>query len=210
MSLPRRFPQWPRAFLALGAAASVLSAQAASRAQSSDVEVGPWLGWAAGVELLDHGKDRPASLLNAGFDITSFVTAFGGGYGGPWEVRMGSWAAFNAPTGHGASGEGGITLVLTQAQHASWGTFGLRGGVGYGGDHETHVTMTLWGGVRYVPARAGYGASGLFSKATGIRIVMTARREIDPVEVGALLFGVEFEPDYLLPPYSLFKWGGKH
>ncbi|MEZ4307460.1 MAG: hypothetical protein R3F14_05365 [Polyangiaceae bacterium] len=29
----------------------------------------------------------------------------------------------------------------------------------------------------------------------------------DPV---ATVFGVEMEPEYFLPPYSLFKWGGKH
>jgi hypothetical protein len=99
---------------------------------------------------------------------------------------------------------------LTQTQHASFGTFGLRVGVGHGGDRETHLTATLWGGVRYVPVRAGQAPRGLVSKATGIRVVATARRLLGPDPGSALLFGVELEPDYFLPPYSLFKWGGKH
>lgn len=206
-------PTTPRTRTALAAAlAAVAFAVAAPReahAQSTDFEVGPWLGWEAGRQW-GQARQQDVYALNAGFDATVIAGVFGGGYGGAWELRSGSWLALRMPGDRGASGEGGWTVVLTQTQHASWGTFGLRVGAGYGGDREAHVVATLWGGVRYVPARAGQAPDGPVSKATGIRIVATARRIVDPIDAPSLVFGVEFEPDYFLPPYSLFKWGGKH
>jgi hypothetical protein len=178
-------------------------------AQGADFEVGPWLGWAAGARW-ERGRKLDVFSLNAGLDTTAAVAGFGGGYGGPWEVRVGPWLAFEHPLDRGASGEGGLTMIFTQAHHASWGTFALRVGAGHGADFETHVVATLWGGVRYVPMRANETPRGPIAKATGVRIVATVRSVITPVETTALVFGVEFEPEYFLPPYSLFKWGGKH
>jgi hypothetical protein len=200
-----------RALLAAAAALALLIGVPATeaRAQSTDFEVGPWLGWAAGWQW-KNGVETSAYILNAGFDGTVYATEFGGGYGGAWEVRTGSWLAFNAPTDGGASGEGGLTLIFTQTRHASFGTFAVRVGAGYGGDRETHVTATFWGGVRYIPARAGQAAPGPLSKVTGCRIVATVRRIVDPFQSEAILLGVEFDPDWFLPPYSLHKWGGKH
>ena len=190
-------------------AASAGSPAGEARAQSTDLEIGPWLGWAAGVEWRG-GRRRDVAYLNTGFDATAIAGGFGGGYGGAVEVRLGPWLALHLPADRHASGEGGLTLIVTQTQHASWGTYGIRFGGGYGADREAHIVGTLWGGVRYVPFRAGQAPPGLVSKATGIRVVATVRRTLGQVQGEALVFGIEFEPDYFLPPYSLFKWGGKH
>ena len=206
------------AFGAAIGAALVLGA--AREARAADFEVAPWLGWAAGVEWYDGGPralrrrdPQGLFLLNVGLEATTATWVFGGGSGGAFEVRMGPWLALQTPTDGRASGEGGLSLIFTNTEHASWGTFGLRTGMGYGGADQTYVTTTLWGGVRYVPARVwrnGGGDRGPIAKATGIRIVATVRRIVDPVEMPAVLFGIEFEPEYFLPPYELFKWGGKH
>jgi len=177
-------------------------------AQSSDIEIGPWLGWAAGPEW-QNGRQRDVFRLSVGLDATDRTGTFGDGYGGAWEVRMGPWLAFELPSDRRPGGEGGMTMILTQVHHASWGTFGLRLGAGYGAELATTLVATLWGGVRFVPARAGQG-SGSFAKATGVRIVATYRETLEPMKATALVFGIEFEPDYFLPPYALFKWGGKH
>lgn len=195
---------WITPFASLALAVLAAASPGEAHAQSTDLEVGPWLGWAAGVQWVE-GASRESVVLNTGLDATLTAMMFGS-----FELRAGSWLAFNVPADRLASGEGGWTFILTDRRHASWGTFGLRAGLGYGGDRETHVVATLWGGVRYVPARARQGGLGLVSKATGIRIVATARRIVDPIEVPSLTFGVEFEPDYLLPPYSLSKWIGEH
>ncbi len=181
-----------------------------ARAQSKDSEIAPWLGWAAGWDYR-NGHQRDVTFLNIGLDATGIVARpFNPGYGGEVELRMGPWIAFQAPAGQGGSGEGGVTMIATQTQHASFGTFAVRLGGGYGGDHESYFTATLWGGVRYVAARAGEGNDGVFRKATGVRIVATYRKIAAPEEGDVVAFGLEFEPDYFLPPYSLFKWGGKH
>lgn len=182
-----------------------------ARAQSTDSEIAPWLGWAAGWDWKD-GRQRDVTFLHLGLDATGMVSRPGNpiGYGGDLELRMGPWVAFQAPTGRGGSGEGGLTMILTQTEHASYGTFAVRFGGGYGGDHESYFTATLWGGVRYVPARAGQDSGGGFVKATGVRIAATYRKIAAPEPSDVLAFGIEFEPDYFLPPYSLFKWGGKH
>lgn len=195
---------------ALAAAALTCALAGDAHAQDRDFEIGPWLGWEGGVEW-QGGRQRDVFYLNAGLDVTVSPTTFGSaGYGGAFELRTGPWLAFHAPTDRKASGEGGLTMIVTQTNHAQWGTFGLRVGTGYGGDFEAHIVATAWGGVRYVPARAGEGSSGGFPKATGLRVVATYRHTIDPIERTALVFGIELEPDYFLPPYSLFKWGGKH
>ncbi|MBK8253818.1 MAG: hypothetical protein IPK82_14280 [Polyangiaceae bacterium] len=180
-----------------------------SSANAGDFEIGPWLGWAAGPNL---GKGGPSEVtfVNAGFDVTTPVWIFGGGYGGSSELRFGPWIAYQSLLGVGSMGEGGLTLVLTKTEHAQWGTFGVRMGGGYGLDNQAHFVATFWGGVRYVPVRAGESPDGIANKVTGIRIVASVHHQLDPENISALVFGVEFEPEYLLPPYSPYKWAGKH
>ncbi len=211
---------------------TILTLSRAAAADQTNFEVGPWLGWAAGSArktlrvptpfgVFEKQTETAATSVNAGLDVTTAVTFFGGGYGGPWEIRLGPWGAFEIPGDRGAFGEGGLTLVLTEQRHASFGTYGIRIGGGYGGDREPSFSVTLFGGVRYVPARSGRegsGPAGVIENATGLRLVLTARRFFErqvrvpfgEQETGVILFGVEFEPSFLLPPYAPEKWGGAH
>lgn len=197
----------------MGVAVGALLAAGEARAQSSDIEVGPWLGWGAGQER-QYRLVRDIAWLSAGFDVTAPVSFLGSPYGGPIEIRLGPWGALELPMGRNPAAEGGLTLVATQVRHASFGTYGVRFGVGHGaGDVNgpvTYLTGTLFGGVRYVPARTGRVQTGLFTKATGLRITATWLRDIQPIETEGFLIGVEFEPEWLLPPYEPRKWGGAH
>lgn len=203
-----------RSGLLVAVGAALLAGAAPARAQRPDFEVGPWLGWAAGTEKAG-AVERGVFWMNAGVDATAVASIFGAGWlrGGAIEARLGPWLALHLPTDTQPSGEGGLSMILTQTEHASWGSFGLRVGGGHGGDRESYVTGTLWGGVRYVPARSQGGGSagaGPIAKVTGIRIVMTYRAVVEPVATSAIVLGIEFEPEYVLPPYSPAKWAGAH
>lgn len=213
--------------MALGALAAVAREARAdegdsdeSRAQSDHqeiaarrkIEIGPWLGSAGGIRW-GGGKDRDVASLSIGMDATAVVGTVGSlnHYGGRYEFRMGSWAAYDLLWEPGGVGEGGALFLFTQTQHAQWGTFGVRIGAGYGGDHASHLVVTLTGGVRYVPDRvSGQGEEGRFARATGVRIIASFRRSLDRADDAAIIAGIEFEPLFLLPPYSLFKLGGYH
>jgi hypothetical protein len=176
------------------------------------IEIGPWLGSAGGVRW-GGGKDRDVLSLSIGIDATSVIGTVGNlnQYGGRYEFRMGSWAAYDLLWEPGGVGEGGALFLFTQTQHAQWGTFGVRVGAGYGGDHASHLVVTFTGGVRYVPDRtSSSGDEGRFARATGVRIIATIRRSLDRPEDVALIAGVELEPLFFLPPYSGLKLGGYH
>ncbi|MEZ4307461.1 MAG: hypothetical protein R3F14_05370 [Polyangiaceae bacterium] len=119
-------------WIGLAASLAVLcGAGGEALAQSGDFEVGPWLGWAAGI------KSRGASetdygFLSAGFDVTVPVETFGSVYGGAFEWRMGPWVGATLAPDRPGTGEGGLTMILTQTEHASWGTYGVRFGAGTG------------------------------------------------------------------------------
>lgn len=202
----------PRA--AAGAAltlALVLTFGGAARADQSGAgryEISPWLGWTGGARA--RGAEQQSLFsLNAGVEVTiadtqpSFFPAFSFN-----ELRLGPWLAFDSVDR--GLGEGGLSMILTHTRHASFGTFGLRAGAGYGADRATHFVVTATGGVRYVPDRVGASSGGTFSKVTGIRIVATCRQTVDPFQSTALVLGVEFEPSFFLPPYSIEKWLGVH
>jgi hypothetical protein len=177
----------------------------------SKIEIGPWLGSAAGSRW-GGGKDRDVASLSIGLDATSVVETVGNlnQYGGRYELRMGAWAAYDPLWEPGGVGEGGVLLLFTQTKHAQWGTFGVRVGAGHGGDHVSHLVITLLGGVRYVPDRSEQREPGRFATATGARIIASFRRTFGREDDGALIVGIELEPRFFLPPYSLFKLGGYH
>lgn len=205
-----RAPHRLRPLVTTLSAALLLAAPASARAETTAIEVGPWTGWAAG-PAWHHGAPEGRFLFNLGLDATARVTTFHSWLrGSPVELRLGPWAELSLPCDVRPFGEAGLSLVATQVTHASWGTYGIRVGAGTGPDVGKHLVVTAWGGVRYVPARSEAGPSGRFSKATGVRIIATYRAGLDEREPGSLLFGVEFEPDYVLPPYSIEKWIGAH
>jgi len=175
------------------------------------MELSPWLFAAGGVRSAD-GSNRAIASLGGGLDLTFGIATFGSreAYGGQMESRFGPWSAVETSTDR-VRAEGGVGLSLGQVRHAQWGTVGLRAGAGYGSDGSPHVVGMFTWGVRYVPGRNDPEHDACnpspFAFASGARFFAAVRRAFEP-QVNEFVFGLEFEPTWFLPPYSLFKWGG--
>jgi hypothetical protein len=181
--------------------------------QPATVEIGPWLHAAGGW----RSTDEAIASLGGGVDATFGLATAGQDrqYGGPVEIRIGPWLGFETPLG-AARGEGGLTMTLGQTRHARWGTFGARFGAGYGTGDLAHLAAVLWWGVRNVPGRAGPtrgvcdppAPAPAVALASGARLFGALRRELGGGYAHELVFGLELEPTFLLPPYSGSKWIG--
>lgn len=177
-----------------------------------------WLTGGGGV-LLTEGASDSLGIFGAGAEVTAGLTTFGskGRYGGPVELRWGPWASVLTDL-DGVRAEGGILMSVGQVRHAQWGTYALRLGGGLGEDGlgpASHAVVTLTGGVRHVAAR--YSPRGACDPhtvqkptafASGARLFGSARAAIEGEGLWQLTFGIELEPTFLFPPYSLGKWIG--
>lgn len=178
-----------------------------------------WLMAGGGVRLPGDGARDGLAVFGAGAEVTAGLAQRGpqAMYGGPVELRWGPWVSVLTDL-HGARSEGGLLLSAGQVRHARWGTYALRLGGGLGEDGlglSPHLVATLTGGVRYVKAR--YSERGACEPpkppqadafASGVRLFASARAALAPEHPWQLTFGIEIEPTFLLPPYSLTRWGG--
>lgn len=183
------------------------------------VEGSWWLAGGGGFVDLP-GERRGLGLIGAGTEWTFGLAQIGSlrQYGGPFELRWGPWA-MGYTDFSGGRGEGGLLLSVGQVRHAQWGTYALRIGGGYGDDTlgaHPHLVATLTGGMRYVPAR-DRGVTSLCSRptppetfafASGMRLFATMRSTLRDDHVVQFTFGLELEPTFLFPPYSLGKLFG--
>jgi hypothetical protein len=114
-----------------------------------------------------------------------------------WHLRAGPWLAVETPLDR-VRGEGGVALTFGSKRVVSLSTFGLRVGGGYGSVGVAHATAMLSWGVRYVKMRV-YDPHPLSCKpvvapASGLRLFVGARRELDAAARSELTFGIEWEP----------------
>lgn len=181
-----------------------------------------WVYWVSGgAAFAGHG---PKPSIGIGAELTRGLLVFRGfpaGDYGPWlgraELRWGPWVQAST-LGSVALVEGGFKLHLGAFYHASWGTYDLRLGGGYGawsGEREPHAAVTLAWGFRSVvgrytvrgfcdpPARTRPLASGGV-----LRFFVTHRRTLDRSELRETVFGIELSPELFLPPYSWFRLFG--
>ena len=163
--------------------------------------------------------ERALLSLAGGLEGTFGLAGVGSArqYGGPVEFRIGPWLGVETPL-DGVRGEGGLALSLGQVQHARWGTFGLRLGGGHDFAERTHLVGVFTYGVRYVPHRVG-PTRGVcdpptpvpaFAFGSGARLFTALRKPVEVASGYELVFGIEFEPTFFLPPYSGSKWIGAH
>lgn len=188
-----------------------------------------WLGAGGGWGALGSLSERAVADLRLGGGVDFSIAREGSDrhYGGPMEVRLGPWVQA-ATHIDDVILEGGAMLDVGQTSHASWGTFGMRVGVGAQGldarGFRLAGSLTLTWGVRWAPERYStggacvrrdgslYGIGGGTETqdhgfVSGIRLFGTAR--VDADEVYSLVFGVEFEPTYFFPPYENdLRWIG--
>ncbi|WP_394834384.1 hypothetical protein LVJ94_48580 [Pendulispora rubella] len=176
------------------------------------LELAPWIFVAGGARMVD-GPNRAIPSLGGGGDVTFGFATFGRpeAYGGRFEIRLGPWGAMETTLDR-VRGEGGLAFSLGQVRHARWGTFAVRAGGGHGSDGSSHLVGVFTWGVRYVPGRDDPEHDALnprtFALASGARLFAAVRTTDEPAHASELVFGLEFEPTWFLPPYSLFKWGG--
>jgi hypothetical protein len=192
-------------------------------------------GWGA---LASQGVGAPsehaALLVRAGGAVDFELGQIGSElqYGGPVELRLGPWIGADGTFGESpreplVALEGGLSFDVGQTSQAVWGDFGLRVGAGVMLGRLTPSTvpsgsLTLTWGIRSVLDRyregggcvTEHGLEGIdtgppasdHALASGIRLFVTAR--VDGEAVYALTLGVEFEPSFFFPPYSLGRWIG--
>jgi len=174
-----------------------------------------------GSYFVSAGLDTHAkATLGLGFELTGAALRWRGfpsGYGHDRsELRYGAWL-FGATRLGGGLAEGGAILDASSRYHASWGTFTLRGGAGYGAfpdQRDGYAVVTFIYGVRSVLARfSSEGACHHGSpvrplpEASVARLFATHRRAFqhDGFE---WVFGIELSPTFFWPPISWWRVAG--
>ena len=182
-------------------------------ARPAMLELGPWLS--AGGSFAE-GRTAAWSL-GAGLELSTQLTQLGRSrYGGAHELRVGPWVAAETNT-RSLRGEGGLSLIVGQESHARFGALGLRLGVGYSTEAQSHLVGVLSYGIRYVPGRADEPRSACdpepankpFAWASGARLFAAVRQNTAAAFGPEMSVGVEFEPSWFFPPYTLGKWAGR-
>ena len=167
---------------------------------------------------LDARRGRPIGGL--GFELTASAfrwRGFPSGYGHDHsELRYGGFL-FGATRAEGGLVEGGAILDMSSRYHASWGTFTLRGGAGYGAfpdQRDGYGVVTFIYGVRSVLARFSHegachhgSAVRPLPEASVARLFATYRRafEHDGYE---WVLGIELSPTFFWPPLSWWRVAG--
>lgn len=181
-----------------------------------------WSYWAAGGALLGGARRSAGASAGIGTELTLGLAQYRGFPSGvpstanQAELRAGPWFAA-ATQQDGGLIEGGVKLHVGAVYHASWGTYELRAGAGYGAfpdGRAFHWAATFAWGVRSVPKR--YTLRGFcdpvperatFAEASIARLLVTYRRAFD--DAGhQLLIGIELSPTFLLPPYGGARLSG--
>lgn len=202
--------------------ADVCVASLVQDATPADVETAYWTTSGGGTASTE-GAAEPIAVVGAGAEATAGVLTYSGFPSGPYgrnglaELRGGLWG-MGATAFEDAWIEGGLKLHLGATYHASWGTFDLRMGGGYG-EFGTlaspHWVGTFTYGVRsFIERYSVRGAcdpapeSAAHEHGSVARAFVTLR---DPVRLpGAyqITFGIELSPTFFLPPTDLFRLGG--
>ena len=186
-----------------------------------------WLGFGGGVDGTGQRGAHRTWAARAGGAVDFSAARFGRKYqyGGLMELRLGPWLGAET-LGDVHALEGGLHLDLGQVSHAQWGSLALR--VGAAAVHRDDRwrgagTATLAWGVRSVPARYSDGGGCVGARgelttidtgaprrahayASGMRVFATMRVEADGH--ATVLVGIEVEPSFFFPPYSLGRLGG--
>jgi len=142
----------------------------------------------------------------------TFPSGAYGGWHGDAEAAVGAWAAASI-RGEDSLVEGGIKAHDGGGWHASWGTFDLRLGAGFGrfgGERAGHAVITLAYGVRSAlfRYRERQDLPTIEGKTDVARVFGTWRHAIGPVQGAELVFGIELSPSFFFPPLTWWRVGG--
>jgi hypothetical protein len=176
--------------------------------EASLIQISPWLGVGGGWR--STGPTALASL-GAGVDATIAVASLfqppGGDNGGKIRVRVGPWGGIESPIDR-FRGEGGLSLAFRQERFEAWGTLGLRAGAGLDTRGVMHWVGNVSWGIYGEPLEhdvcwgacesAQIPSASVFGITNGIRLFASFRREV-PANIDEWTFGVELQPEWLLP-----------
>jgi hypothetical protein len=137
------------------------------------------------------------------FELTQMHNPFRFG-GGKLELRWGPWIMGESRSDTHYV-QAGLALDLGQTRHAQFGTYTLRAGGGIDIDGKRIASVMFLGGIRYVPDR-GDDNQPKVAFASGGRGFGMLTSDFDGRK--SLIVGIEFEPTWVLPPYSLHKLAG--
>lgn len=192
------------ASLGLAIAFGALAAPVGARADESPAEISAWAGiGAGGVDALESVEQL--AIVTFGTDMTYRMLLIGGEY----ELRIGPFLGA-AVSDVLAIGETGLELTFSEDGHAQWGTFDVRAGGGNGlvfGELTPHWVVTATGGIRSFANRFD-SSQDLVSFGSVFRAYGTLRLRPDSPHLWDISFGIELEPTFLFPPYSLSKLMG--
>jgi hypothetical protein len=169
--------------------------------------------------------ERWTVTAGVGSEVTAGLVKYSGFpagalYAGRWqqaEIRGGVWGAF-ALRPDGGLLEGGLKLHWGAVYHASFGTWELRAGAGYGAfvnAQASHLSFTFAYGVRSALDR--YAQRSMCSPLAVPRVVgmvsvarlfVTYRRGAVDASLSEMVIGLELSPTFLLPPFSWMRLGG--
>lgn len=160
-----------------------------------------------------YGRTPVLGVLTEGSLPVLRWRGFPSGYSGSHarsELRVGVFAS-GATRLAGGFVEGGLLFDVSSRYHASWGTFTLRVGAGYGTLlDERHPTgsITALYGVRSVLSKyGGRHVPSWYHEASIARLFGTYRRALrdDGYE---LVFGIELSPTFFMPPVTWWRLAG--
>ena len=183
--------------------AILILADPVAHAGPATVEWTEWFGMGAGIARSDQNDFVSSFRLGIAvdFELTEITNPWH--YGGKFDVRCGPWLVAETRLDNHYV-QAGLSFDFGQVHHASFGTYTLRGGGGIDIDGHAIASFTFLGGVRYVPARSE--SHPKVAHTSGGRIFGMVTTNFDGGS--SLLIGIEVEPTWMLPPYSLHKLGG--
>ena len=184
-------------------------------AQPAVAEWSAFVGGGIVVSELTAEQSAWGGAMRVGGIVDFGIATFGErDYGGPMHLRLGPYLLGESDLAS-VLVEVGAELSLGQVAHARWGTFGLRLGVARGFETPsgpTQAAATLLWGVRAVAGRysergacdypaapAGHGYASGFRFYAGVRTTVAGGSD------AMIHFGIEVEPSFLFPPYSLSR-----
>ncbi len=199
--------------------------------RTSVAEWSTWLGLGGGKRFTGDERGRFGLRIGGTVDFPLARLGRRGRYGGSFEFRTGPYVQAET-TIDAQLFEGGVTLDFSQYKHAQWGTFAIRGGGGvalrqseargtpdrlvpFGSITLTYGVRSTWGRtVSFLMCerdidnefREATGPRAGNGYASGARLYGTVR--VDRDGVVSVMFGVEIEPSFFFPPYSLIRMIG--
>lgn len=158
-------------------------------------EVAPWIQFGGGVRL--DQESRLMRSIGTGVEGTFSLGCTSGQACRYRHARIGPWLGLDN-TNDRTRGEAGVALNLGSPAAIAFSTFGFRAGAGHATTGETHLVGQVSWGTRFVSMRRhGFETTpcpAVIAPASGLRLFLATRRELEGTNRFEVTFGVEWQP----------------